>query len=394
MKDGKLIVGQIGCGSFATGQDLPNLTKHPLTQVKWCCDINLESAKLLATKYDVPNVSADFHEVVNDPEIDMIKITTSHEVHLPIIEAAAAKGIHIFCEKPMAMHEVEAYKIISAVRKNNVKLCVDLNRRMAPAMHAFRDKWQEQRKAPKHQPWRYIETERAPYPEESNAQLMINIQDESSSYAPVHLDPLKGGGTIIGESVHWLDLACWFFAPQLPIEVTAWGSSRLSHGINLTFTSGDTATIVFHCSGTFDYPKEMFQIASDSALFRSKFFVENEYYGIPDVEKEVFPMQHDSMKDIIPGEGLDAYMKKSAHRSRNIGSNIKDAEFSAPFAVDKGHYNMLAGFVDAIINDKPSPCDEIDGFTASYLAELAIKSIGLKQTLPVPREKITPVFAI
>ena len=58
--------------------------------------------------------------------------------------------------------------------------------------------------------------------------------------------------------------------------------------------------------------------------------------------------------------------------------------------MDKGHRAMLDGFIDAILNDKPSPCDEMAGFRSTYLARLAIQSIRTKQTLPVQIEDITP----
>ena len=392
MKKQKLIVGQIGCGKFAEAQDFPNFKKHPQTELKWCCDLNLARAKEMGKKFGVRDVTADFMDVLNDPQVQMIKIATSHEVHLPIIEAAAAKGIHIFCEKPMAMEQEEAFKIIRIVRRSGIKLCVDFNRRMAPSLQALRAKWLEHSQNPEHQPWRYWEAQRPPMAEEETSHMMITVQDESSSYAVHHMDPLKGGGKIIGETVHWLDLACWFFAPQRPVEIQAWGSRRLSHGFNLKFSGGDSVTLVFHCSGTFDYPKEMYQITSNAALFRNQFFVKNEYYGIPGAKKEVFPMQHDCMKDEVPEDGIHAYMKKYLIRAKGIAGNSKKYEYTKPFIVDKGHYSMLCGFVDAILNDKPSPCDEMAGYMATYLAQLAIRSLDFKQTVPVPLEMITPVF--
>ena len=51
---------------------------------------------------------------------------------------------------------------------------------------------------------------------------------------------------------------------------------------------------------------------------------------------------------------------------------------------------MLDGFVKAIINDTPSPCDEMAGFRSTYLAQLAIESIRKRQTIPVCIEDITP----
>ena len=337
--------------------------------------------------FKVPKVTSDYMEIINDPEVDLIKVCTSHEAHRPIIEAAAAKGKHIFCEKPMAMEEEEAFKIIRAVRKGGVKLCVDLNRRMAPALHILRDRWLEHRGHPAHQPWRYIEVKRERFPEEKQTQFLVRIQDESASYRLVHLDPLRGGGLIIGESVHWLDLACWFFAPQVPVKINAWGSARFSHGINLAFSGGDTATIIDNCGGTFDYPKELYEVTHNGALLRNLCFVENEYFGIPGLDREIFPLQHDCLPDCGKEGGFAGYMQKYRARVEGKG-NAKSGHET--LAVDKGHENMLNSFVVAILNDQPSPCDEIAGFLSVYLAKLAIRSIELGQSLPVQIDKITP----
>lgn len=381
----KLVAAQIGCGKFAWSQDLPNLTSNKQISLKWACDISSDNAEKAAEHFGIPHISTDFQEAINDPEVDFVKVATNHDAHLPVIEAAAKAGKHVFCEKPMAMTDVEGYKIIRAVRQGGIKLCVDLNRRMSPALQALRKRFLEQAANPRHNPWRYVEGgQRAQLPEENLPHLAIRIQDESSSYSLVHLNPLTGGGEIIGESVHWLDLACWFFAPALPVEITAWGSSRLSHGINLRFDSGASMTLDFSCSGTFDYPKEQFELTHNAALFRSLNFVENAYYGIPGLEKEYFPLQRGPQV-----HGQDDLIAKYYERVRN-SSNSKLLEYSEPMQPDKGHAAMLDGFVRAILDDAPSPCNEIDGFRATYLATRAIQALELKQTLPVPMEKITP----
>ena len=382
-----ITAAQIGCGKFSWHQDLVNMSNHPQINLKWACDLRKENAEKAAAHFNIPCVTDNYMDVINDPEVDMIKIATTHEVHLPIIEAAAAAGKHIFCEKPMAMHNEEAFKIIHAVRKNNVKICVDLNRRMSPAMQALRKKYIEHTSNPKNNPWKYIETVREPLAEEKFPHMSIRIQDESSSYGLGHLNPLTGGGVIIGESVHWLDLACWFFAPALPCEITAWGSSRLSHGIHLKFNNGASMTLDFSCAGTFDYPKEQFEVTGEAALFRSLHFVENNYYGMPDNESEFFDLQHDPFPEM--GKGHAAFIAKN-YANVAKSTNAKDVENATPLMPDKGHIAMLNAFVDAIINDKPSPCDELAGYRSTLLAQKAIESIRLKQTLPLQLEDIDP----
>ena len=146
-------------------------------------------------------------------------------------------------------------------------------------------------------------------------------------------------------------------------------------------------TLDFSCSGTFDYPKEIFELTDNAALFRSLFFVENNYYGMPDNKPETFKLQHDPHPE--KGDGFNAYNEKYfAHVARS--TNAKELETTVPLMVDKGHRAMLDGFVKAIINDTPSPCDEMAGFRSTYLAQLAIESIRKRQTIPVCIEDITP----
>jgi predicted dehydrogenase len=387
MKDGKLIAAQIGCGAFAWGQDFLNFAANPHTEMKWACDISEEAALKAAAHFAIPNSTTKLEDIVNDPEVDLIKVCTSHEAHLPIIEAAAAKGKHIFCEKPMAMDQTEGIKIVKAVKNGGVKLCVDLNRRMSPSMCALKERWLEHKAKPTHQPWRFIETSRAQLPEEEHTQFLIRIQDESSSYRMVHLDPMHGGGLIMGETVHWIDLACWFYAGQRPVEIQAWGSTRLHHGINITFSEGDCATIIFNTGGSFDYPKELFEVTHNGALFRNICFVENEYYGVPGLEGEKFELQHDSQPDVGKEGGFSGYMAKYKARVENL-ANSKIGSDS--LAVDKGHRNMLNSFVEAILNDTPSPCDELAGLNSTYLATLAMKSIDDRQVLPIQVERLVP----
>ena len=363
------------------------MSTHPNLVLKWACDVRKESALEAKENFNLEAATDDFNVIMADPEVDFVKVATSHDVHLPIIEAAAKAGKHVFCEKPMAMREDEAYAIMRAVKRGGIKLCVDLNRRMSPALLALRRQYQAHRANPKHQPWQYVETVREPLPEEKRSQLLIRIQDESSSYGMIHLDPTKGGGLIIGESVHWLDVGCWFFAPQLPVEITAWGTSRLSHGINLLFSGGDNLTIIFSCAGTFSYPKELFEVTTEAALLRSQFFVENNYYGIPGAQDETFKLQSDPYPEL--GDGFEAYLRKFARRTQGAG-NMKFIEDSKPFIVDKGHKNMLNSFVKCILENGSSPCDEYAGFRSTYLSQLAIQAIHSRQTLPVPIEIITP----
>ena len=85
-------------------------------------------------------------------------------------------------------------------------------------------------------------------------------------------------------------------------------------------------TLDFSCSGTFDFPKELYEVTDNAALFRSLHFVENDYYGMPENEPEYFGLQSDPYPEI--GQGIEAYQAK--YRKQVAGSsNAKQLEKSA-----------------------------------------------------------------
>ena len=95
MRNGKLVVAQIGCGKFAEHEDLPNISSLDTVLLKWVCDLDRKRAEEMKEQFNAEKVTSDFKEICADPEVDLIKIATSHEIHFPIVECAAAAGKHI-----------------------------------------------------------------------------------------------------------------------------------------------------------------------------------------------------------------------------------------------------------------------------------------------------------
>ena len=74
------------------------MSLHPDVVLKWACDVRKEGAQEAKEAFNLEAATDDFLEVMADPEVDFVKVATSHDVHLPIIEAAAKAGKHVFCE--------------------------------------------------------------------------------------------------------------------------------------------------------------------------------------------------------------------------------------------------------------------------------------------------------
>ena len=83
-------------------------------------------------------ITADAHEVLSDPEIQMIVLATPHKLHVEQIQAAASAGKHVFCEKPLALTWKEAQQAVKACELANVLLGVGHDKRFWPAMQELK----------------------------------------------------------------------------------------------------------------------------------------------------------------------------------------------------------------------------------------------------------------
>lgn len=93
------------------------------------CDPSVQALDKAQEELDCPYVYTDYHEVMDNPEIDAVIIVTPTVYHKEIALAAAKAGKHILCEKPLAMNEAECLEMIQAAEENQVKLQVGFMRR-------------------------------------------------------------------------------------------------------------------------------------------------------------------------------------------------------------------------------------------------------------------------
>ena len=129
-----LNVAVVGCGMLARQQRIPNIIRSERMTLHTCCD--LDDTALAACQQLAPdiNTSADFHQTVKDPAIDLVVLTTTEAVRLPVIEACAQAGKPMYVEKPLAGTLQELRQIEDFVGAARINVCVGHNRRSSPAM--------------------------------------------------------------------------------------------------------------------------------------------------------------------------------------------------------------------------------------------------------------------
>ncbi len=124
-----LRIGVIGAGRIGKIHAESIATRTPGAELAGIADVNLAAAQETAVKFNVALVSADYHDILNDPTIDAVAICSATDTHAQIVQEAAAAGKHIFCEKPIdhSLEKIDA--ALAAVEKAGVKLQIGFNRR-------------------------------------------------------------------------------------------------------------------------------------------------------------------------------------------------------------------------------------------------------------------------
>jgi len=129
----KVRVGIVGCGGIANQKHLPSLRANAdLNEVVAFCDLIEERAVKAAKEYGTPDakVYTDYHELVNDPRVDVVHVCTPNVAHCPITVAAFEAGKHVMCEKPMAHCTADAKKMMEAWKKSGKKFTIGYQNRL------------------------------------------------------------------------------------------------------------------------------------------------------------------------------------------------------------------------------------------------------------------------
>ncbi len=132
---GSAVTAIIGAGNFTSSTILPSLKKAG-TPIKYIASAKGLSAKILAKKAGAALATSDYQQVLKDPEVRMVMITTRHDLHGRMVTEALQAGKHVFVEKPLCLTPEELDAIISAYREATrdqpLMLTVGFNRRFAP----------------------------------------------------------------------------------------------------------------------------------------------------------------------------------------------------------------------------------------------------------------------
>ena len=138
--DGKMGIGIIGCGGISASHARAYQTFPDECQILAVSDISDQKAEARMKEWDADTMHTDYLELIKDERIGMVSITTPHAYHAPVTIAAANAGIHVLCEKPMAINTGEAIQMIDGAERNSVKLSVIFGQRFVPYNQFLHDR--------------------------------------------------------------------------------------------------------------------------------------------------------------------------------------------------------------------------------------------------------------
>jgi len=228
------------------------------------------SAAAAARKFHIEKSTTETSRIFEDDEVNAVVIATRHDSHARLVVEALRAGKSVFVEKPLCLSAGELEQIIQAYQQAQVEprppiLMVGYNRRFAPLVHSLRQ---------------LLAGRQAP--------LAMIFTCNAGPLAADHWihDPAAGGGRIVGEACHFIDLL-HFLADQSPIVRVA----ALRHGpdepanlndtvsVTLRMADGSLGQINYFANGSKRYPKERLEVFCDGRVLAIDNFRRLRCYG-------------------------------------------------------------------------------------------------------------------
>ena len=132
-------VGVVGTSWWADLLYLPSLTSHPQAEVVAVCGRDRERAEALARKYGVPEVFADYRAMIQRAGLHALVVSTPDDLHHPIAMQALDAGLHVLCEKPLALSVAQARELYERAEAAGVRHMVLYTYRWLPPYQLVRD---------------------------------------------------------------------------------------------------------------------------------------------------------------------------------------------------------------------------------------------------------------
>lgn len=247
IKPGKGIIGIIGAGNFTKMNLMPALKNSGATY-KYIASNGGLTANSLAKKYKFEFSTTDYQKILADDSVDLVIITTRHNLHAKMVIESLKSGKNVFVEKPLALSMVELLAIQNAYQESekSISLTVGFNRRFSPFIQKIKQLLGD-----------------------TNLPISM-IANMNAGFIPseswVH-DLKIGGGRIIGEACHYIDLMIYLSSSKIiAVNMSGLGLTPNTNTdnaiITLKFENGSHGVINYFSNGSKEYSKERIEVYS------------------------------------------------------------------------------------------------------------------------------------
>ena len=245
-RDGDVGIAFVGAGNYAKAQLIPAIASASKVRKVQVVTATGASARRTSEKYDYASCGTDPQEVFENDAVDLVFIATQHDSHASLAREAMKAGKAVWLEKPIGLDQESVRELVAAARDTQGFLSVGYNRRFSPHAEKIRETF-DGRSEP--------------------MSIRYTVAAGATPAGTWVTDPKTGGGRIIGECCHFIDL-CIYLVGTLPSSVYARGLSRDperddSFVANVSFTDGSVATLEYLANASAELPKERFEVSSE-----------------------------------------------------------------------------------------------------------------------------------
>jgi len=308
-----LNIGLIGAGRIGRLHAEHLAHRIPAASLLMVADIIEDAARQCATQHGIPHAVRDYHAILDNSHIEAVVICSATDTHAQIIEEAAQAGKHIFCEKPIDFNLTKIDRALAAVEQANVKLQVGFNRRFDANYRRVRQAVEQGEIGQPH---------------------LLHIISRDPAPPPIEYIKVSGG-IFLDMTIHDFDMARFLIGSEVEDVYTA-------AGVMVDPAIGAAGDL-------------------DTALVLLKFA--NGVIGTIDNSRRAV-YGYDQRVEVFGSEG--AISIGNNYPNTATISNAKSVHRDLPlhFFMERYTESYLAemeAFVDAVLNDKPTPVTGLDG---------------------------------
>jgi polar amino acid transport system substrate-binding protein len=237
--------GFVGAGSFAQSYLIPNVKAWGASLDGVVTSTGI-SSKNVADKFKFNFCSSEVNDVIRNEAINTVFIATPHSSHAELVVKALKAGKKVFVEKPLAINMEQLQAVIDTKNRFNLPVMVGFNRRFAAVSEALRNEFKN-----------------------VSEPLIVNIRVNAGLIPKDHWiqQPEIGGGRVIGEMCHFIDLMQYFTNAE-PVKVFAESitteNEKITSDDNIAiivkFSDGSVGNLTYLANGDKSLPKEHIEV--------------------------------------------------------------------------------------------------------------------------------------